>query len=163
MKVTLKLIFTLFLLSGCSTKSTVQKPVAKSKYKKFTGKFDDRLLKVEEDWIGGSLSNPIYYTAKAERIYTLDRDIYVYPVTVRSVDKFGRVIFPDQGYELVGDMDVKHYLSLIKSVKMFAREVPLRIEADSNFLEKPAIISSVSSKKQVAQFKYVNGLWEKVD
>ncbi|MCM8537618.1 MAG: hypothetical protein NE334_16880 [Lentisphaeraceae bacterium] len=150
---------------GCSTSVEKPKPKQRYNYEKFTGKIERKLLAVESDWIGGSSSNPIFYTLNAERIYTLGKDVYSYPVTYLSVDKNGRVIYPSSGVALVGDVSVEHFVIFFREALSHAKkmklEFPLKLKGDSNFLDIPFELSSFEGKSKKILFRYKFGKWIK--
>ncbi|MCM8533579.1 MAG: hypothetical protein NE330_20610 [Lentisphaeraceae bacterium] len=158
-------ILVFLLLFGCST--TVEKPKSSQQYKyeKFTGKIEKKLLSVESDWIGGSASNPIFYTLNAERIYTLGEDVYSYPITYISVNENGKVVYPNSGVALVGDVSVEHYVSFFRaassSIQKAEISFPLKLKADSNFLDIPFEVSSFEKPSDKILFKYKFGKWVK--
>ena len=164
MKLVLNLTFCL-LLFGCSTPVKEPKKNNAHRYEKYTGKIEKKSLAVESDWIGGSLSNPIFYTLKAERIYTLGEDVYSYPVTYLSVNSRGQVVYPDSGVALVGDVSVEHYISLLKAAWPYIQKekmnFPLQVKGDSNFLKLPFEVSSYGKTSKNIRFRYKFGKWVK--
>ena len=132
------------------------------KYQAFKGEIEYRELKVESDWIGGSEVNPVFYTRRGERIYSLGKDIYVYPVTVLSIDRNGRVVYPEEGIQLTGDMQTDHFLSLVAKLGRKINTAGLGFHADSNFPEKPAKIIDLKTNKIIAEYVRKNDKWCKV-
>ena len=132
------------------------------KYQAFKGEIVYKELKVESDWIGGTEENPIYFTKFGERIFSLGKDIYVYPVTVLSIDEKGNVVYPEDGIKLVGDMQVEHFLLLVKELSKMAEVKSICFIADSNFLERPAKVIDLKTSKVIGQFKFIGARWEKV-
>lgn len=140
-----------------------QNPVRIDKrYQAFKGEVEYRQLDVEGDWIGGSEVNPVFYTRKAERIYSLGKDIYVYPVTILSINKEGKVIYPEDGIQLTGDMQTVHFLSLVAKLGKKASAANLRFHADSNFPDKPAKVIDLKTNKIIAKYIMTNGDWYEV-
>ena len=134
-----------------------------SKAKAFKGKILYKELEIEGDWIGGTEKNPIYYTRKGERIYSLGRDIFVYPVTTLSTNIEGKVVYPEDGIKLIGDMSVVHFLSLVKALNDLNASKTLCFEADSNFLEKPAKVIDLKKNKVIGKYLFKNDSWDRID
>ena len=132
------------------------------KYEAFKGEVVYKELKVESDWIGGTEENPIYFTSSGERIYSLGKDIYIYPVTVLSMDEKGNVVYPEDGIKLIGDMQVEHFLALVKALGEIAEIKNICFIADSNYLERPAKVIDLNTDKEIAKFKFGTGKWEKL-
>lgn len=141
----MKFIFLLLflVLTACSTseKKGVGRTALKLKIK-----YEDVALSQAGEWLGGTLKNPKYYTLTGSEIITPVFGVDVVPITKRSVDDSGRVLYPHSGYQVVGDLRLEHYLPLVKKVQGLAIPVkvykPPVIMADSNFLEKGAVIKN---------------------
>ena len=151
-------------VSGGKIKSKSNKASSRidKKYQAFKGEVVYRELEVESDWIGGSEANPVFYTSKAERIYSLGKDIYVYPVTVLSVNANGKVVYPEDGIQLTGDMQTEHFLSLVAKLGSKVKSANLRFHADSNFPDKPAKAIDLKTNKIIAEYVMKNGSWYEV-
>jgi hypothetical protein len=169
MKHSLSLLLIFCFLVSCRSLDN-DKPKFRSRgksYSRFTGKINNKPLAIESDWVGGSRQNPVYYTAVGERIYTLDKDVYVYPVTTRSINSRGQVVYPSSGYQLIGDMKLTDFTQLIvhihKSFTSYKKHMPLQVEADSNFLERPAQIFDKKTGASLGRFQYTLGRWRRLD
>jgi len=140
----LLLMISLILVACITDKKSLDPNLrAKPKYK-VSVKYDDHVLKPAGEWLGGTEENSKYYTAAAEEIFTPVYGVDISPVTKRTVTKSKQVVYPHFGYKVVGDLKKEHYLSLIRKIKNqnFDRSSykPPVIIADSNFLEKGAIV-----------------------
>ena len=152
----MRLILTSFLLLLLNACSSVESSGEATTAIKVNVKYEDHSLALPSDWIGGTAENPRYYTAKGEEIITPLYGVDVAPVTKRSVDG-NRVIYPHSGYQVTGDLKINHYLQLIKKVsnidfKRRSYKAP-EIVADSNFLEKGALVYDETGKLLV-EYEY---------
>ena len=150
MRVLLLLAFLLFLPACQSGKSKqVDKAYATPKFK-LKVKFEDSPLSAPGEWLGGSEINPRYYTVEGSEIITPIFGVDVVPITKRSLNHNGKVIYPHAGYQVIGDLRLEHFLSLIKKVKSIdfdrSNYRPPVIVADSNFLNKGAVLKSHDGK-----------------
>ena len=113
-------------------------------------KYENIPLKAPSEWIGGTKANPRYYTEQGEEIITPLIGVDIVPVTKRSVDKNGKVLYPHSGFQVTGDLRLDHYLLLMKKISGRLNKVSktkaVEIVADSNFLEKGASIFDESGK-----------------
>ena len=150
----------LSLFFGCAS-SPKKLPPSKSKNNVKVEFKDVPLQEMKnDDWIGGSVKHPVYYTARGARIFTPIRGL-IQPTMTRTVYQ-GTVIYPDMGYQLVGDMMVKDYLPLIYEVetRLKGKSVkrPLIVHADSNRLSKGAKVYSTENKHLISM-NYKFGKW----
>ena len=157
------LISAAFLLS-CSSSSKTTKQNSRPKYE-VNVKYEDIRLKSAGEWLGGTEQNPKYYTENAQEILTPIFGVNIVPVTRRSINDQGNIVYPHIGFEVVGDLKIEHFLALMRKIKnqKFDRNSykPPVIVADSNFLEKGAQIKS-SQGKVLAVYEYRLLNWYKV-
>jgi len=155
-------LFLTICFPGCTT--PVKQPEPEKVYR-VKVKYEDVKLQPPGEWIGGTEENPVYFTSVGEKIITPLYGIDVVPVTRRSVDPGGKVIYPHMGLQLIGDMKLEHFISLVKEVSSLDYDnkspKPLMIYADSNFLEKGAAVKSFSGKV-IARYEFKLLNWHRI-
>lgn len=150
------LIILLVLLSSCTSIKPSGRPPGETSVR-LKVKYENVLLSAPAEWVGGTKENPRYFTFKGEEIITPLLGVDVVPVTKRSVDDNGRVLYPHLGYQVTGDLKLEHYLLLMKKLvninfKRNTYKAP-EIVADSNFLEKGALVFDETGEL-VAEYEF---------
>ncbi len=115
------------------------------------------------DWIGGSESFPAYFDSHGNQILTPLKGFDTVPITKRTINNQGQIVYPHDGFQLIGDMKTVEFQELAKfaitlknSVKINLK--PLIIIADSNFPEKGAKITTPENKL-LAEFTFQQSTW----
>lgn len=155
----------IFLLFFSCTTSRRPLPDPKPVYK-VKVKYVDKVLEIPGEWIGGTADFPVYFTGKGEKIVTPLKGFDTVPVTTRSVDKTGKIIYPENGFQLIGDMKIVDFINIAEKAAGFRDRLkssvkPLIIVADSNFLEKGAVIK-LPDGQILAQYEYKLLNWSRV-
>lgn len=150
----LLIVFGCFVFIACSTSKN--EPPARAAYR-LNVKYENVKLATPREWLGGTVENPRYFTSKGQEIITPVFGVDVVPVTKRSIDNNGRVLYPHAGYQVVGDLRLAHFLRLMKKVERLdlprkSYKAPLII-ADSNLLERGAIIKG-SEREFIVEYEF---------
>lgn len=163
MSLRLLLISVIFLVFSCSSSRPLPdpKPVYKVKVK-----YVDKQLDPPGEWIGGTADFPVYFTEKGEKIITPLKGFDTVPVTTRSINSNGQIIYPGDGFQLVGDMKIIDFTNIAAKAASFRGRQkesikPLIIFADSNFLEKGAVIK-LPDGTVLAEYEYKLLNWSRV-
>jgi hypothetical protein len=153
-------VLCLFLFCSCG--STKKRERTRSQSSVSIKYIDVPLEKVDAGgWVGGTRSYPLCLTAGGARILTPVKGL-VMPRIKRSIDSNGRVVYPDMGYLLIGDVKVMHYRMLIKRIEssqiVAAKDRPIKVFVDSNRLEKGALLQTLEGI-EIASFVYESSNW----